>query len=72
MLFRSAPDEFSTQRHQAMQAVNPYLNGDIARRTLAALDSLDPKSFPRKGKPLNLFRKAQVLWHSITKKGYLR
>lgn len=67
-----APDEFATQRHQAMQAVNPYLDGDIARRTLAALDSLDPKSFPRKGKPLNLFRKAQVLWHSITKKGYLR
>ena len=67
-----APDEFAAQRDQAMQAVNPYLDGDIAERTLAALDSLDPRSFPRKGKPLNLFRKTQVLWHNFSKRGYLR
>lgn len=67
-----APDEFAARRRQALQAVNPYLDGDIARRTLAALDNLDPRSFPRKGKPLNLFRKAQVLWHNYSKRGYLR
>lgn len=66
------PQELKVRRDKAMAEVNPYLDGSIAQRTLAALDNLDPGSFPRRGKPLNLFRKAQVLYHSIGKKGYLR
>lgn len=66
------PEEYAEQRQKAMQEVNPYLQGDVAKRSLAALDSLDLKSFPRKGKPLNLYRKMQVQWHSVFKKGYLR
>jgi len=44
-----------------MAEVNPYLDGSIAKRTLAALDSLSPKEFPRPGKPLNLFRKLKTI-----------
>lgn len=68
----SRSHDYKPARDKAMVEVNPYLDGSIARRTLDALDSLDPGTFPRKGKPLNLFRKAQVLYHSIGKKGYLR
>lgn len=66
------PEELMQRQAGAIAEVNPYLDGTIARRTLQALDSLDPASFPHKGKPLNLFRKAQIHFHSIFKKGYLR
>ena len=66
------PDEFAEQRNAALRDINPYLDGSVAMRTLKALDSLDPQSFPKKGKPLNLFRKAQLQWHTKYKKGYLR
>jgi len=55
------PEELKLIRNEAMAEVNPYLDGSIAKRTLAALDSLSPKEFPRPGKPLNLFRKLKTI-----------
>jgi CDP-glycerol glycerophosphotransferase (TagB/SpsB family) len=66
------PKELKVKRDRAMAEVNPYLDGSIAQKTLKALNCLDPDSFPRPGKPLNLFRKAQICWHATFRKGYLR
>ncbi len=42
---------------EVMGEINPYLDGSIARRTLEALDAIDPGEFPHKRKPKNLMRK---------------
>ncbi|MFO7888802.1 MAG: CDP-glycerol glycerophosphotransferase family protein [bacterium] len=56
-----------------LKEVNPYLDGNISKNTVNALEQIKRKgSLPRKGKPLNLFRKMQVIYHSIFRKGYLR
>jgi len=53
--------------------VNPYLDGNISNRIFTKLREIKENNlFPPKKKPLNLFRKCQILWHSFFKKGYLR
>jgi CDP-glycerol glycerophosphotransferase (TagB/SpsB family) len=65
-------DDLKSIRAKAIAEVNPYLDASIAKRTLRALEGLDRKIFPEPGKPANLFRKAQIIWHGLVKKGYLR
>lgn len=56
-----------------MSEVNPYLDGRICYNVIEKLAELKEKeSFPRKSKPLNLFRKIQIMYHSNFRKGYLR
>jgi hypothetical protein len=52
-----------------LQEINPYLDGKTAERIFSALQNL---KLPTKKKPLNLFRKMQILYHEKFKKGYLR
>lgn len=69
----SNPDEFSADRKRHLEEVNPRLDGTISKRIIDLL--LDPtrQSQSAKGrKPLNLFRKMQILYHSCFRKGYLR
>lgn len=69
----SKPDEFSAQRHRHLAEVNPRLDGYISRGILDCLASIDSTQPVAKGrKPLNLFRKIQILYHSRFRKGYLR
>jgi CDP-glycerol glycerophosphotransferase (TagB/SpsB family) len=68
----SYPVHLRQRRDQAMSEVNPYLDGKTAQRVVTALESLNPRDFPKRHKPLNLFRKWQVIYHSLYRKGYLR
>ena len=58
------PELFKERREEAMQRVNPYLDGQIAQRTLDALDKIDPHSYPKAGKPFNPFRKLRQIRRS--------
>ncbi len=63
------PEEFSAARKEHMARVNPRLDGGISG---GILDLLQSGPEPAGRKPLNLFRKMQVVWHGIFRKGYLR
>lgn len=53
--------------------VNPYLKGEISGRVFDTLKEIKHKNLlPKKRKPFNFFRKYQVVYHSIFRKGYLR
>jgi len=65
------PREHSEQRKAHLQEINPYLDGKISEHLITKL--IDNRArFSKIKKPLNLFRKLQVLYHSKFKKGYLR
>jgi len=66
------PEYLRQRRNKAIAEVNPYLDGKTAERIVTALEKLDPQDYPKKHKPLNLFRKWQIIYHSIFRKGYLR
>lgn len=65
----SFPDEYSLQRHNHLQMVNPRLDGNISRGIIDLLLS-EPEAAGKK--PYNLFRKLQIIWHGAFRKGYLR
>ncbi len=57
----------SAQRTEQLRRVNPYLDGHIAERLINKLETLSDQwktTPPRKRKPINLFRKAKVLYMS--------
>jgi len=67
------PGEFQKQRAAHLKEVNPYLDGKISQRIFQTLEEIERSGeTPEKRKPLNLFRKSQVLYHSLFRKGYLR
>jgi CDP-glycerol glycerophosphotransferase (TagB/SpsB family) len=67
------PQEYSAQRQQQLQEINPYLDGKISQNILSSLKEIQAnKLIPKRKKPLNLFRKAQILYHQKFKKGYMR
>ncbi len=69
----SQPGEFSEQRRKHISRVNPVVDGSISSSILDLLASMDPGVPPGSGrKPLNLFRKMQILYHSRFRKGYMR
>ena len=69
----SDPDEFSDNRRRHLAEVNPRIDGSVSSRILDLIVYTDPALLTGKGrKPLNLFRKIQILYHSRFRKGYLR
>lgn len=67
------PQEFHEQRQRHLQEINPALDGRISERLFAQLAEIKKKNMlPKKRKPLNLFRKMQIIYHGIFRKGYLR
>lgn len=68
-----SPDEFSHQRGKHLQEVNPLLDGSVSRGIIDLLVSIDPALPVGRGrKPMNLFRKMQIIYHGRFRKGYLR
>ena len=68
-----SPTEFSDMRKRHLQDVNPLLNGSISSGIIELLMSIDPhRPAGTRKKPLNLFRKLQILYHSRFRSGYLR
>jgi len=65
------PQEHSKQRKVHLQEINPYLDGKISERLIMNLIKNKNKLIKVK-KPMNLFRKMQILYHEKFKKGYLR
>ncbi|MFO7897179.1 MAG: CDP-glycerol glycerophosphotransferase family protein [Candidatus Cloacimonadales bacterium] len=67
------PREYAEQRQQHLQEINPYLDGKISQNILATLHDVETNNLlPQHPKPLNLFRKAQILYHQKFKQGYMR
>jgi len=66
------PKFLKERRDKAISEVNPYLDGKTSDRIIKTLEKLDVMNYPKKKKPMNLYRKCQLLYHSIFKKGYLR
>jgi len=64
---------FNIRAKKQLAEVNPYLDGNISKRILDTLKDIKRNSLlPEKKKPVNLFRKYQILFHSLFRKGYLR
>ena len=69
----SDPEEFSSQRKRHLEQVNPRQDGNISKGIIDLLSTVDPKEpVGTRKKPLNLFRKMQVLYHSHFRRGYMR
>ncbi len=53
--------------------INPYTDGKVCYNLIKEVNKLvDSGHLPKSNKPLNLFRKWQIIYHSIFRKGYLR
>ena len=54
--------------------INPYLDGKISEILINRLEEIyqHPDVLPKHKKPLNLYRKIQILYHEHFRKGYLR
>lgn len=67
------PDEFQKNRIKHLEEINPYLDGKICENIFTKLEDIKINNkLQGKRKPLNLFRKMQVIYHSVFKKGYIR
>jgi CDP-glycerol glycerophosphotransferase (TagB/SpsB family) len=67
------PDEYKAMRLKHIHRVNPYTDGNISKRIVNELIQIKNQDLLKlKRKPLNLFRKIQVIYHNTFKKGYLR
>ncbi|MBN1779548.1 CDP-glycerol glycerophosphotransferase family protein [bacterium] len=67
------PGEYRENRMRHLREVNPRTDGSVsAHMTDVLTDILENDRLPKKKKPLNLFRKLQLLSHEKFKKGYLR
>ncbi len=67
------PAEFKESRQRNLKEINPYLDGKISERVFRELEAILKQDIrAKKRKPYNLFRKLQVVYHGIFRKGYLR
>jgi len=67
------PQELHENRKRHLKEINPAIDGKISENIIKKLEAIKvEEEFPKKGKPLNLFRKTQMVYHSVLKKGYLR
>ncbi len=67
------PDEFSSNRKRHLDEVNPRLDGNISKNIIDLLSTVDPEEpVGTRRKPLNLYRKLQIIYHSHFRKGYMR
>lgn len=67
------PQEFHQKRIEHIEEINPKIDGKISEKLIQTLQNImENNELKNKKKPLNLFRKLQVLYHEKFKKGYLR
>lgn len=65
------PKEHREQRTKHLQEINPYLNGSISEHLITKLIE-NCEELSKIKKPLNLFRKIQIIYHEKFRKGYLK
>ena len=69
----SDPQEFHQNRINHIKEINPRIDGKICENLIFTLENIiNNNGLQNKRKPLNLFRKLQVLYHEKFIKGYLR
>lgn len=67
------PQEYHRKRIEHINEINPGIDGKISENLIQTLQNIiENNELKNKKKPLNLFRKLQVLYHEKYKKGYLR
>jgi CDP-glycerol glycerophosphotransferase (TagB/SpsB family) len=67
------PGEFHKNRIRHLKEINPKMDGKISEDLVKTLINIsENEELTDKKKPLNLFRKLQILHHEKFKKGYLR
>lgn len=73
-LDRAFSENFEDQIKKHINDVNPYIDGKSSERIIQFLEEVNKNRgiLPRISKPLNLFRKMQIIYHSWFRKGYLR
>ena len=65
--------EIDYRSNSYLQEVNPYFDGKTSIRIFDELQNIKKNNIrAKKKKPLNLYRKLQILYASFFKKGYLR
>ncbi len=65
------PTAHSEIRRKHLLEINPYLDGNISERLINKLIA-NKSELDKVKKPLNLYRKMQILYHQKFRKGYLR
>ena len=62
------------RNRQQLDEINPYLDGNISEGLIRRLNEIhqNPNLLPKKKKPMNLYRKLQIIYHEHFRKGYLR
>lgn len=69
----SSPSAHAEQRARHLAEINPDRSGTISPKLIQRLVQMTrDDAFPKHRKPLNLFRKMQILYHERFRKGYLR
>ncbi len=72
-LLKENPNYLKGNIEKYISLINPYVDGNVCCNLVDQLEHvLAEGKLPRKNKPLNLFRKLQIIYHSLVKKGYLR
>lgn len=72
-LLKKNPAYLQDKIDKYISLINPYTDGKICHNLFNELEKIVLEgNLPKSNKPKNLFRKAQILYHSIVKKGYLR
>ncbi len=67
------PQEFHQNRINHIAEINPRIDGKICENLIFTLEKIiDSNELQGKRKPVNLFRKLQILYHEKYRKGYLR
>jgi CDP-glycerol glycerophosphotransferase (TagB/SpsB family) len=67
------PQAQAQQRAHHIAEINPDCSGTISQKLIQRLVQMArDDAFPKHRKPLNLFRKMQILYHERFRKGYLR
>lgn len=71
---RALTESCSERNRRQLAEINPYLDGNISKRLIERLLEIHhhPEMMPKQKKPLNLYRKLQVIYHEMFRKGYLR
>ncbi|MDP8203655.1 MAG: CDP-glycerol glycerophosphotransferase family protein [Candidatus Tenebribacter mawsonii] len=65
--------EYQQNRINHLKEINPRTDGKISENLISTLEKIIANNeIQNKRKPLNLFRKFQILYHEKYKKGYLR
>ncbi|MFH2024221.1 MAG: hypothetical protein ABIK30_00145, partial [bacterium] len=71
---KALSESCTDRNNKQLSEINPYLDGRISENLINRLEEIHkhPENLPNHKKPLNLYRKIQIMYHERFRKGYLR